>query len=316
MSGAGPLVRATDLAVDYDDGRAVVRALSAVTFDLAAEERLCVIGESGSGKSTLALALGGLLPANARLAGRLDWAGGPPRAGRDIGFVFQDPSGSLDPVMTVGDQIAEVIVTHAGVGWGEARRRAVELIARVALADPPRVARAYPHQLSGGMRQRAALAAALAGAPRLLVADEATSALDTVVQAEIVALLDELVRDCAMALVFVTHDIALAARVGGRLAVFYAGRLVELGPAATVLAAPRHPYTAALIDAHIDLDGPVRHPHPTIPGGPPESARPPPGCRFAPRCPRAAADCAGEPGWSGDRVGGFACRHPLGEDRP
>jgi peptide/nickel transport system ATP-binding protein len=214
-----------------------------------------VIGESGSGKSTLALALAGLLPDDAMRSGSIDWPGlgHAPVAGRDIGFVFQDAGASLDPVMSIGEQIAEVARRHLGLGWRQARRHALDLIARVRIPQPELALSAYPHQLSGGQRQRAAIAAAIAARPKLLIADEPTSALDTIVQAEIVALLDGLVRDADVTLIFITHDIALASGVADHVAVFSKGRLVESGLALDVLSRPRQAYTRSLLASHIDL---------------------------------------------------------------
>jgi peptide/nickel transport system ATP-binding protein len=174
--------------------------------------------------------------------------------GRDIGFVFQDPSASLDPVMMVGKQIAEVARTHLGLGWPQAYVKAKHLLERVRLPDPDTALRAYPHQLSGGQKQRVAIAAAIAAGPKLLIADEATSALDTIVQAEIVALIRQLVAEDGMTLLFISHDIALAAALAQRIAVFRHGELVELGATARIVGAPRHAYTRALLDAHLGLD--------------------------------------------------------------
>ncbi|RWM71727.1 MAG: ABC transporter ATP-binding protein [Mesorhizobium sp.] len=259
-------------------------ALKHVNLDVAAGERLAIIGESGSGKSTLALAIAGLLPASSRIDGCLDWflpsspsvgAKAPPSegsvkerqpsefitrpthtplGGRDIGFVFQDPSASLDPVMSVGEQIAEVAHTHLRLTWPQSYALAKTLLERVRLSDPDAALRAYPHQLSGGQKQRVAIAAAIAAGPKLLIADEATSALDTIVQAEIVALIRQLVAEDGMTLLFVSHDIALATELAERIAVFRHGELVELGATAQIIAGPRHAYTRALLDAHLGLD--------------------------------------------------------------
>ena len=177
-----------------------------------------------------------------------------PIPGRDIGFVFQDPAASLDPVLSVGEQVAEVARAHFGLGWSEAYARAADLFARVRLPDPRGALGAYPHQLSGGQKQRVAIAAAIAARPKLLVADEATSALDTIVQAEIAALLRRLTEEDGMTLLFISHDIALAAGLADRIAVFRHGGMVEIGTAAQVIEAPRHAYTRALLDAHIGLD--------------------------------------------------------------
>ncbi|WP_164760083.1 MULTISPECIES: ABC transporter ATP-binding protein [unclassified Mesorhizobium] len=278
------LLSIRDLTVSYRRDGAEVAALKHVNLDVAAGERLAIIGESGSGKSTLALAIAGLLPASSRIDGCLDWflpsspsvgAKAPPSegsvkerqpsefitrstrtplGGRDIGFVFQDPSASLDPVMSVGEQIAEVAHTHLRLTWPQSYAWAKTLLERVRLSDPDAALRAYPHQLSGGQKQRVAIAAAIAAGPKLLIADEATSALDTIVQAEIVALIRQLVAEDGMTLLFVSHDIALATELAERIAVFRHGELVELGATAQIIASPRHAYTRALLDAHLGLD--------------------------------------------------------------
>ncbi|UVC17231.1 ABC transporter ATP-binding protein [Mesorhizobium onobrychidis] len=264
-----------DLTVTYRRDGSEVAALKQLSLDIATGECFAVIGESGSGKSTLALAVAGLLPASARIDGRIDWflqsppssgatehrplksAAKPshsPLGGRDIGFVFQDPSASLDPVMAVGEQVAEVAHTHLGLTWSQSYAKAKTLLERVRLPDPDAALHAYPHQLSGGQKQRVAIAAAIAAGPKLLIADEATSALDTIVQAEIVALIRQLVAEDGMTLLFVSHDIALAAELAERIAVFRHGELVEFGATAQIVATPRHAYTRALLDAHLGLD--------------------------------------------------------------
>ena len=248
-----PLLQVGGLGVRYDND---VLALEGVDLDLGAGERLAIIGESGSGKSTLARAIAGLLPPAATVEGSIAWPelGRVARNGRDIGFVFQDPGSSLDPVISVGDQVAEVVHINLAMAWPAARRLAVELLDRVKLPEPPAIAKAYPHQLSGGQKQRVAIAAAIAAGPRLLIADEATSALDTIVQAEIVSLIRGLVDEDGMALLFVSHDIALAANLADRIAVFRHGRLVEARMTGEMIAAPASDYTRALLDAHLGLD--------------------------------------------------------------
>jgi len=305
---SGPLLSVRDLSVAYGRRRRV-EALGGVCLDVATGDRLAVIGESGSGKSTFALALAGLLPQDAKTSGTILWPalGHAPVAGRDIGFVFQDPSSSLDPVVTIGAQLVEVIRRHLRLGWQEAKIEAASLLARVRIPEPYAALKAYPHQLSGGQRQRVAIALAIAGRPRLLVADEATSALDTVVAAEIVALLSALVAEDGMTLLFITHDIALASALATRIAVFYAARMVEIGPAPRVLARPAHPYTAALIGAHLGLDAPAGDRLAAIPGSPPDPADPPSGCRFRPRCPLAVARCTADPPWGGAPDDGGLC---------
>jgi peptide/nickel transport system ATP-binding protein len=202
------------------------------------------------------MAIAGLLPANAKTAGTIRFSAlaHEPRAGRDIGVVFQDPDGSLDPMMRVGDQIAEVIVTHLQTSWTEARHRAAELMKQVQIADSQQRLRSYPHEFSGGQKQRIAIAAALAAQPQLLIADEPTSALDTVVQNYVAQLLDGLVRAQGLTMLFVTHDIALASQLADRIAVLYRGELVEIGTAEQVITAPQHDYTKALLATHIGLD--------------------------------------------------------------
>jgi peptide/nickel transport system ATP-binding protein len=232
-------------------------ALDHLNLDIVAGERLAIIGESGSGKSTLARALAGLLPPGARLAGEMRWSSGlPPLPGRDLGFVFQDPSSSLNPVLSVGEQVAEGARRHLGLSWKAAGARALDMLERVRLPQPDKAMKAFPHQLSGGQRQRVAIAAALAARPGILIADEATSALDMVVQAEIVSLLDELVREAGMTLIFITHDIALASGFANRVAIFKDGRLVEWGQTGHVLASPKETYTKTLIASHRDLTTP------------------------------------------------------------
>ncbi|MBZ9857958.1 ABC transporter ATP-binding protein [Mesorhizobium sp. CA13] len=271
-----------DLAVSYRRDGSEVAALKTISLDIAAGERLAIIGESGSGKSTLALAIAGLLPQSAKVGGQTDWfsstlcakappvehhpqksASKPSRTpllGKDIGFVFQDPSASLDPVMPIGKQIAEVVHTHLGLDWRQSFAKARTLLERVRLPDPDSALRAYPHQLSGGQKQRVAIAAAIAAGPRLLIADEATSALDTIVQAEIVSLIRRLATEDGMTLLFISHDIALAAELADRIAVFRHGELIELGATQQIVGAPTEAYTRALLDAHIGLDAePLHH---------------------------------------------------------
>ncbi|WP_048646843.1 ATP-binding cassette domain-containing protein [Nitratireductor soli] len=246
------------LSVSYRREGAQTFALRDVDLDIATGGRLAIIGESGSGKSTLALALAGLLPPEASLAGTIDWPGldHVPVAGRDIGMVFQDPGSSLNPVLTIGEQVSEGAVRHLRLGRATARQRALDLLARVRIPQPQAALAAYPHQFSGGQRQRIAIACAIAASPRLLIADEATSALDMIVQAEITELLDTLVREDGMSLVFITHDIALAAKLADRIAVFRDATLVEVGPARQVLARPSQDYTRSLIATHIDFSAP------------------------------------------------------------
>ncbi|MDQ0135964.1 peptide/nickel transport system ATP-binding protein [Neorhizobium galegae] len=244
-----------DLTVTYRGQ--TIPALNRIDLDIVAGERLAIIGESGSGKSTLARAVAGLLPLGAKLAGEMRWSSGQPALpGRDLGFVFQDPSSSLNPVLDIGEQVAEGARRHLGLSWKTAYVRALKMLERVRIAEPQKAMRAFPHQLSGGQRQRVAIAAALAAKPGILIADEATSALDMVVQAEIVSLLDELVREAGMTLIFITHDIALASGFADRVAIFKDGNLVESGLTGNVLASPTGAYTRTLIASHRDLATP------------------------------------------------------------
>ncbi len=240
-----PLVRLEKLSVSYGSEP----ALENIDLDIGQGETLAIIGESGSGKSTLALALASLLPGNAHISGQLDWADGKPRAGRDIGFVFQDPASSFDPLMTVGAQLVETIRADAKIDRLAAKARATGLLERVHIPQADASFARYPHQFSGGQKQRIAIALAIAASPRLLIADEPTSALDTIVQKEIVSLLRELVRTDGMTLIFITHDIALASGLADRMAVFRQGKLVEFGPARNIVSNPQTDYTRALIAA-------------------------------------------------------------------
>jgi peptide/nickel transport system ATP-binding protein len=257
-----PLCRIENLSVTY--AGATHPALDAVSLTLARHRRLAIIGESGSGKSTLARRLASLLPANAISSGNVIWNAGPametdavfPRPGRDIGYVFQDPGASLNPVLTLGEQVAEGAVRHLGLSWKEARAHACDLMEQVQLQHPSALLKAYPHQLSGGQRQRVAIACAISARPKILIADEATSALDTITQAAITRLLDRLVGETSMTLVFITHDIALASSLADDIAVLKSGKLVEAGKAADVLSKPAHAYTKRLIAAHLDLSTP------------------------------------------------------------
>jgi peptide/nickel transport system ATP-binding protein len=256
--GSAPLLSLRGLTVSYRRAGQYTIALAGADLDLPVGGRLALIGESGSGKSTLAMAVCGLLPDSAKLTGHITFPAlpGSPVLGRDIGVLFQDPGGSLNPVLTIGEQIAEVLVVHRGIDWRAATAEAVRLLGRMQIPDPAGSVRAYAHQFSGGQRQRIALAAALAASPALLVADEPTSALDSVVQGELVRLLDALVREEGLSLLFISHDLALASNLADQVAVLRGGMLVEAGPVAAVLGAPAHAYTRALIASRLDLDTP------------------------------------------------------------
>ncbi len=272
------------------------RLVDEVSFDIAAGEALGLVGESGSGKSMTAYAVMGLFPApgiavstgSIRLHGR-ELRGLPAATmrtvrGGQVGMVFQDPSSFLDPLMPVGRQVAEVAAAH---GDPAPRARAIELLALTELPAPDMLARKYPHELSGGMRQRVMIAASLAGRPDLLIADEPTTALDVTVQAGILALLDRLRLQLGLGVLLITHDMGVVAQHCSRVAVMYAGRVMETGPVASVFAAPRHPYTSGLLRSTRSLDqGDLFY----IPGAAASAAAPPAGCRFHPRCPIMQAD--------------------------
>jgi peptide/nickel transport system ATP-binding protein len=298
---AQALLSVEDLHVGFRTSRGLVEAVDGVSLRILSGETLGLVGESGSGKSALAHSLLRLLPDNAEVSGRMTFAGqdvlsldaaGVRRLrGRGIGMIFQDPTASLNPVRTVGAQLTESLREQDGIGHSEARRRAVELLAQVGLPDPQRQLRAYPYELSGGMCQRVMIALALAGEPRLLIADEATTALDVSVQAQILALLRDLVVERDMSMLLITHDLGVAAEVADRVAVIYSGRLAETGRSGDVFRDPEHPYTSALIGCIPRLDAPPGQPLAAIEGQAPDPLQRPPGCAFAPRCPVAIARC-------------------------
>ncbi|MFD1198587.1 ATP-binding cassette domain-containing protein [Brucella gallinifaecis] len=244
------LVSIANLGVRYGNEQ----ALHNLNLAIKSGKTLAIIGESGSGKSTLALALADLLAANAKLSGEIRWPKGKPKAGCDVGFVFQDPASSFDPLMRVGMQLVETIRAHENIDRHAARAKAISLLERVHIATPEQSFSRYPHQFSGGQKQRIAIALAIAANPFLLIADEPTSALDTIVQQEIVTLLRSLVHGGGMTLLFITHDIALASNLADDIAVFRHGELVETGPAHEIIATPRSDYTKALIAAVPVLD--------------------------------------------------------------
>ncbi|WP_283136638.1 dipeptide/oligopeptide/nickel ABC transporter permease/ATP-binding protein [Rhizohabitans arisaemae] len=326
----GALVHAERLAVTVPlPNGADVRAVRDVTFTVAPGERVGVVGESGCGKTMTALAVAGLTGPEARIgADRLEVLGEPlPPGGRGAGrrlrrtlgtslaFVFQDPLGSFNPVSRIGGQLAEVAVVHAGLTRRDALRRAVTRLADVRIADPERVARRYPHELSGGMLQRGMIAMGLMNRPRLIVADEPTTALDVTVQREVLALLDRVCGETGAGLLLISHDLAVVAQTCERVLVMYAGRIVEDLPVAALTTGPAHPYTRVLLASVVDMATDRSRPLAAIPGRPPDATADPPGCAFAPRCPRAAGRCATElpeliPVGDGHRA---ACWHPIGD---
>jgi peptide/nickel transport system permease protein len=276
-----------------------------ISFTVSPGETIGLVGESGSGKTLTALALMGLLPPGiAVTGGRVDFAERDGTAaellsmddarlrhlrGNEIGMIFQDPSGSLDPVQRVGAQVAEAILVHRSIGRAEAAEQTLRLLEQVGLPDPPRVARAFPHELSGGQKQRAMIAGAIANEPGLLIADEPTTALDVTIQAQILDLLEARKRRSGrMGMIFITHNLAVVARIADRVCVMYAGEIVEEGPVPIVFGTPRHPYTAALL-ASVPEDDTSRLR--AIEGTVPQPAHFPRGCRFAPRCGLMTREC-------------------------
>jgi oligopeptide/dipeptide ABC transporter ATP-binding protein len=264
-----------------------------IDYEVETGEVFGIAGESGSGKTMSVLALMGLLPTGAAVDGRAVFGGRdllrlPPRelrriCGRELAMVFQDPMTSLHPMLSIGKQLTEHVRLHLGLGRSEAVERALELLREVRIPAPESALHAFPHQFSGGMRQRIAIAVALACRPKLLVADEPTTALDVTVQAGIIRLLDRLRRESGLAIVLITHDLGVLSSIADRVAVFYAGRVVEAGGRADVLGHPRHPYTRGLLDALPHPEAPAS-PLVAIPGAPPTPRLRPAGCAFHPRC--------------------------------
>ncbi len=307
------LLRVNDLHVSFATEEGVVQAVDGVSFDVAPGEVVAIVGESGSGKSVTAMTLLGLTRSpNASFGGSAEFDGvdllGASEAaledirGASIAMVFQDPMSSLDPVQRVGNQIVEQIRAHdADVSRREAWARAVELLGRVGIPRPAERARSFPHEFSGGMRQRVMIAMALSCSPSLLIADEPTTALDVTIQAQILRQLRELRDSTGAAIVIVTHDLGVVADIADRVLVMYAGRVVEQGTLDELFYDPRHPYTWGLLGsiARLDRDRSVRLP--AIPGSPPSLLAPPPGCHFAPRCPHAFDRCVSEVPQLGER---------------
>jgi peptide/nickel transport system ATP-binding protein len=303
---AAPLLEVRGLRVEFPTRRGTLVAVDDLSFSIAPGEVLGVVGESGAGKSLTGMAIIGLLEPPGRIAAgeirlegeRIDRL--PPERmrrirGRRIGAIFQDPLTSLNPLYTVGQQLVETILTHLEVGREEARRRALALLAEVGIPAPEARIDHYPHQFSGGMRQRVVIALALCAEPRLIVADEPTTALDVSIQAQVIALLKRLARDHGTAVMLITHDMGVIAETADRVAVMYAGRLAELGPVREVIHQPRHPYTAGLMGS-IPKIGAVKRHHRLvqIDGAMPRLNAIPAGCAFNPRCPKRFARCAAE----------------------
>jgi oligopeptide transport system ATP-binding protein len=322
-ASAAPMLQVDALEVRYELDGALIAAVREVSLQVAAGECLGIVGESGSGKSQLVLASLGLLARNARIEGSVRFEGqellGLPAAalnrirGAKLSMVFQDPMSSLTPHVRIGVQLGEVLVHHAGATWSAAERAALDMLERVQVPDARHRLRQFPHELSGGMRQRVMIGMSLMCAPKLVIADEPTSALDVTVQAQILALLREVRRQSGLSVVLISHDLGVVAALAERIVVMYAGRVVESAPTLELMRAPRHPYTSLLIQCAPSLQQARLDRMPFIQGVPPNPAEADIGCAFAARCPRVTDRCrAQRPALL--RVDGgaqVACHHPL-----
>ncbi|HEX6248089.1 MAG TPA: ABC transporter ATP-binding protein [Nocardioidaceae bacterium] len=328
LNDDGTLLSVRDLAVTFGlRGQKEVRAVDEVSFAIRPGEHIGLVGESGSGKSVTSLAIMGLLPKRgARTSGEvryndeniLNWSNRKMSSlrGRDIAMVFQDPMTSLNPVVPIGTQVTEILRRHFELSKGDALTRAGDLLAKVGIPDPKRRLKEYPHQLSGGMRQRMLIAMALACEPRLLIADEPTTALDVTIQAQILELLKDLVADTGAALLMITHDLGVVAGLCDKVNVMYSGRIVEAATRRVLFAEPRHPYTGGLLESVPRLDAPRGVPLKPIPGSPTNVLPWSRGCAFAPRCRNAIDECTSVPPElrpDGDRE--LRCHNPLTEDQ-
>jgi peptide/nickel transport system ATP-binding protein len=300
-AAAEPLLRVEDLRVEFPTDDGIVHAVDGITYDVHRGRTLGIVGESGSGKTVSSLTTLGLTR-GARISGRivfegrdlvtLDEPGLRKIRGNDIAMIFQDPLSSLHPFFKVGVQLVEAVRVHRDVSKKQARERAVELLGLVGIPDPSRRVDEYPHEFSGGMRQRAMIAMALANEPKLLIADEPTTALDVTVQAQILALLERLQQELDMAIVMITHDLGVVAEMAHDIAVMYAGRIIETASAQTLFAGPQHPYTWGLLKSIPSLTGTRKEQLVPISGTPPSLINRPPGCHFHPRCPYSQPDHA------------------------
>jgi peptide/nickel transport system ATP-binding protein len=299
-----PLLEIKDLWIEFWRPDGVVHAVNGVDLSIASGESLGIVGESGSGKSVTMLSLLGLIPANGRIVRGEAYLNGRnlfrlarhdllDLRGKEIGMIFQDPMTSLNPIMRIGDQIMEAMLVHRLASKVEARKRAIELLRRVGIPQPEQRFFDYPYQFSGGMRQRVMIAIALACSPKLLVADEPTTALDVTVQAQVLELLRELRQELGMGMVIITHDFGVATNYCDRVAVMYAGKIVELATVGQLIAGAAHPYARGLLDSTLEL-GHGKRPINPIPGQSPNARVLPPGCPFAPRCSLATEKCEQE----------------------
>jgi peptide/nickel transport system ATP-binding protein len=318
------LLSVCDLSVRFTRrGRRDVRAVDGVSFDVEAGETVGLVGESGSGKSVTSLAIMGLLPERGvQVGGEVGFAGRDllrlgddamrDLRGRELGMVFQDPLSALNPVISIGLQVTEVLQRHRQLSGSEARTEAARLLDVVGIPDPARRLKEFPHQLSGGMRQRALIAMAVACRPRLLIADEPTTALDVTIQAQILELLRELVREQGTALVLITHDLGIVAGICDRVNVMYSGRIVEQTDRRTLFVEPRHPYTTGLLASIPRLDSGADVPLAPIPGSPTDVVPWDSACAFAPRCTRRLETCVTvRPELEDDGVRRLRCHNPV-----
>jgi oligopeptide/dipeptide ABC transporter ATP-binding protein len=327
---ATPLLEVSELATHFHTARGIVRAVDGVSFSIARGETLGIVGESGSGKSVLSRTIIGILAKDGSVtnSGRVTFEGrdllklSEPEMrdvrGKDIAMVFQDPMSSLNPVKRIGAQIGEVLTRHLGLRGRAADRRSMELLTSVGIPSPAERLHQYPHQLSGGMRQRVAIAIALACEPKLLIADEPTTALDVTIQAQILDLLRRQQIAHNMTMILISHDLGVVAGHTDAVAVMYAGQIVERAPTRSLFRDCRMPYTEALIRSAPSLPDPPHTRLRAISGRPPDMVQPPDGCRFSPRCDHATDLCrASRPSLSAqaDPAHLFACWHPVGVDR-
>lgn len=300
-SGAEPLLNVSNLHVRFVSRERIVYAVNGISFDLKRGEVLGILGESGSGKSVTLRSIQRLLPPrHAIVSGSIMLDGEdvltmPSKRlvqlrGTDVAMIFQEPATAFDPVYSIGDQISETIVHHEGSSWAAARARALELLELVRIPSAKQRLNAYPHEMSGGMRQRAMIALALCCRPKLLLADEPTTALDATVQIQVLLLLAQIQKELGLSIIFVTHDVGVAIEVSSRLAVMYGGQIVETGPLEDVVVSPRHPYTQGLLASTIHSASRGRRLE-AIPGSPPNLSAPPTECTFVPRCRFADSPC-------------------------
>jgi peptide/nickel transport system ATP-binding protein len=318
---SAPLLAVSGLSTEFPTRAGLVKAVREVSFTVEAGEIVGLVGESGSGKSVTGFSILGLIDPPGRISGgsvKLEGREliGLPASelrrvrGRQIAMVFQDPSATLNPVLRIGEQMRLALNAHESLSAGAARARAAEVLTRVGIPDAARRLDSWPHQFSGGMRQRVAIAIALLNRPKLIICDEPTTALDVSIQAQILTEMRSLARESGTALIWISHDLATVSSLASRILVMYAGRVIESGPTREVLGAPRHPYTQGLLDS-LPANAAAGADLAQIPGSTPSLANLAPGCAFAPRCAHASAACGAEPAMleAGARL--LRCHHPL-----